>query len=326
MEKPKSILHFILIFVICFSFALGSNYILNKVTMSNMIYTTNIPRKIGASYMTYNNPFYTVINEEVSKIVKEHGDSLITLDPSMSVKKQREQIEYLIDQQVDALVVTPVDFDGLGATLKKAYEANIPVITVDTQVNDSKYVTYSIVSDNYDAGVKCAKDMMRKLDHANIVLLEHTKAESGFLRIQGFLDTIKNDSNYQVVKRIECLGQLENAMPKMEAYIDKNTDFNVVMCLNDPSALGAMAALDAKGILDGKYVYGIDGTPEAKKMIEEGKMTATVAQSPKRFGKKAGALLYEIFSTEKIKKKNYVYPVSIITKENIQKYSLEGWQ
>lgn len=326
MEKPQSILHFILIFVICFSFALGSNYILNKVTMSNMIYTTNIPRKIGASYMTYNNPFYTVINEEVSKIVKEHGDSLITLDPSMSVKKQREQIEYLIDQQVDALIVTPVDFDGLGSTLKKAYEANIPVITVDTQVNDSKYVTYSIVSDNYDAGVKCAKDMMRKLDHANIVLLEHTKAESGYLRIQGFLDTIKNDSNYQVVKRIECLGQLENAMPKMEAYIDMNTDFNVVMCLNDPSALGAMAALDAKGILNGKYVYGIDGTPEAKKMIEEGKMTATVAQSPKRFGKKAGSLLYEIFSMKKIKKKNYVYPVSIVTKENIQKYSLEGWQ
>lgn len=326
MEKPKSILHNILIFVLCLSFAIGSNYIINKVTQSNMIYSSNSPKKIGASYMTYNNPFYTVINEEVSKVVKEHGDTLLTLDPSLSLKKQKEQIEYLISQQIDALIVTPVDFDGLGSTLKKVHEANIPIITVDTQVNDSKYVTYSIVSDNYDAGVQCAQDMMSKLDQAKIVLLEHSKAQSGYLRIQGFLDTIQNNANYQVVKRIECHGQLENAMPKMEDYIDENTDFNVVMCLNDPSALGAMAALSAKGILDGKYVYGIDGTPEAKKMIEEGKMTATVAQSPKTFGKKAGSLLYEIFSNKKIKKRKYIYPVSIITKENIEDYSLEEWQ
>ena len=41
------------------------------------------------------------------------GDQLITLDPAMSLKKQKEQIQYLMDQQVDALVITPVDYDGL---------------------------------------------------------------------------------------------------------------------------------------------------------------------------------------------------------------------
>ena len=291
-----------------------------------MIYNSREPHKIGATYMTYNNTFYSVVNEEISKVVKEHGDQLITLDPAMSLKKQKEQIQYLMDQQVDALVITPVDYEGLKDLLKVVYKKNIPVIIVDTEVKQNKYVSYSIVSDNYDAGVQCAKDMMTKLDHANIVLLQHSTTRSGYLRIKGFEDTIKSNPNYKVIKRMECEGQLEVAMPKMESFIQEGKDFDVVMCLNDPSAMGAMAALSANNMLDGKFVYGIDGTPEAKEMVEEGKMAATVAQSQKTFGKKAGETIYKLFSQKTIQNKNEVSPVQIITKDNVQDYSTEGWQ
>ena len=125
---------------------------------------------------------------------------------------------------------------------------------------------------------------------------------------------------------MECEGQLEKAMPKMEDFIKENKPFDVVMCLNDPSAMGAMAALSSNDMLEGKFVYGIDGTPEAKEMVLEGKMAATVAQSPKTFGKKAIEVIYKIFSQETIKNKNEVSPVQIITKDNVQDYSTEGWQ
>ena len=291
-----------------------------------MIYNSREPRKIGATYMTYNNTFYSVVNDEISKVVKEHGDQLITLDSAMSLKKQKEQIQYLMDQQVEALVITPVDYEGLKEDLKLVYKKHIPVIIVDTEVKHNKNVTYSIVSDNYDAGVQCAKDMMTKLNHANIVLLQHSTTRSGYLRIKGFEDTIQSNENYKVIKRMECEGQLEVAMPKMESFIQEGKDFDVVMCLNDPSAMGAMAALSANNMLDGKFVYGIDGTPEAKEMVAEGKMAATVAQSPKTFGKKAGEVIYKLFSQETIKNKNEMSPVQIITKENVQDYSTEGWQ
>lgn len=326
MEKPKSFVYIIFCFAICLAFAVGSNYLINMIIQTNMIYNSNEPRKIGATYMTYNNTFYSVVNEEISKVVKEHGDQLIALDPAMSLKKQKEQIQYLIDQQVDALVIAPVDYEGLKDSLKLVYKKHIPVIIVDTEVKQNKYVTYSIVSDNYDAGVQCAKDMMRKLDHANIVLLAHSTTRSGYLRIKGFEDTIQSNENYKVVKRMECEGQLEKAMPKMEDFIKENKPFDVVMCLNDPSAMGAMAALSSNDMLEGKFMYGIDGTPEAKEMVLEDKMAATVAQSPKTFGKKAIEVIYKIFSQETIKNKNEVSPVQIITKDNVQDYSTEGWQ
>lgn len=326
MEKPKSFAYIIFCLTICLAFAVGSNYFINTITQANMIYNSREPRKIGATYMTYNNTFYSVVNDEISKVVKEHGDQLITLDSAMSLKKQKEQIQYLMDQQVEALVITPVDYEGLKEDLKLVYKKHIPVIIVDTEVKHNKNVTYSIVSDNYDAGVQCAKDMMTKLNHANIVLLQHSTTRSGYLRIKGFEDTIQSNENYKVIKRMECEGQLEVAMPKMESFIQEGKDFDVVMCLNDPSAMGAMAALLANNMLDGKFVYGIDGTPEAKEMVAEGKMAATVAQSPKTFGKKAGEVIYKLFSQETIKNKNEMSPVQIITKENVQDYSTEGWQ
>ena len=154
----------------------------------------------------------------------------------------------------------------------------------------------------------------------------NSTTQSGYLRIKGFEDTIQSNSNYKVVQRMECEGQLEEAMPKMESFIEEGIEFDVVMCLNDPSAMGAMAALSSNNMLEGKYVYGIDGTPEAKEMVSEGKMAATVAQSPKTFGKKTGEVIYKMFSQEKIKNKNEVNPVQIITKNNVHDYSTEGWQ
>ena len=52
MEKPKSFVYIIFCLTICLAFAVGSNYLINTITQANMIYNSNEPRKIGATYMT----------------------------------------------------------------------------------------------------------------------------------------------------------------------------------------------------------------------------------------------------------------------------------
>lgn len=326
MERPKSVVYVIISTIICLVVAIATTWGVGRLTSANTLYGSSTPKKIGVTYMTYNNPFYTVINEELTKIVEDNGDTLITLDPALSLKKQKKQMESLIEKKVDLIVLTPVDFEGLEPMIKKAYKANIPVVVVDTNVKSSKYITYSVVSDNYNAGVQCAQDMIKNLDSAKIVLLEHSTANSAYLRIQGFKDTIEKYSEYEIVEEIECHGQLEIAMPKMESFLDEGKDFNVVMCLNDPSALGAMAALEEKNELDGVFVYGVDGTPETKKLISEGKMQATVAQYPKKMGEEIGEVIYKIFNNEQLDGAEDIMDVQIITKENISEFSLEGWQ
>ena len=294
---------------------------------SNWIYSTNgiqNQRKIGATYMTMNNTYFKVINQEIRYTVEEKGDVLITRDPALNLDKQIEEIYDFINMKVDAIFINAVDWRGIKPALEDAKKAGIIIIAIDTDVYDEELIDCTILSDNYNAGVECAKDLMKNSKDANIILLEHTIAKSAIDRIKGFEDTIRNNDNYKVVARSNCDGQLETAMPVVEDLLNEAPDANVIMALNDPSALGAIMALEQKNIKNIK-VYGIDGSPDGKRMIEDNKMTATVAQSPKNIGRISGEKLYELFEGKSIDKK-IIVPVEIINSENIDEYKIDAWQ
>lgn len=296
-------------------------------TVTYNIYTAPVVKHkiFGVSYMTMNNPFYKIINNEILKVVEKNNDTLITLDPELDVDKQNEQIYKFIDAKVDGIFINPIDFEQIEPALQAAKRANIPVIIIDAPVSDESLVNCTIVSDNYDAGVQCAKDMMERLDSANIVLLKHTTAKSAKERIEGFLSVIDNNEKYKVINEAECDGQLEIAMPKMQEIIEETPDIDVVMALNDPSALGALAALEKNNKND-VMVYGIDGTPEIKALIGRNQMiVGTVAQSPIKMGQIAVENMYNILNGKKIEK-NIIIPISLINKENLFKYDEDRWQ
>lgn len=296
-------------------------------TVTYNIYTAPVAKHkiFGVSYMTMNNPFYKIINNEILKVVEKNNDTLITLDPELDVDKQNEQIYKFIDAKVDGIFINPIDFEQIEPALQAAKRANIPVIIIDAPVSDESLVNCTIVSDNYDAGVQCAKDMMERLDSANIVLLKHTTAKSAKERIEGFLSVIDNNEKYKVINEAECDGQLEIAMPKMQEIIEETPDIDVVMALNDPSALGALAALEKNNKND-VMVYGIDGTPEIKALIGRNQMiVGTVAQSPIKMGQIAVENMYNILNGKKVEK-NIIIPISLINKENLFKYDEDRWQ
>lgn len=282
-------------------------------------------RKVfGATYMTMNNQFYKVVNNEILRQIEKKGDHLITLDPALDQKKQNEQIKYLIEQKADAIFVNPVDWKGVKSGLQAAKAAGIPVIVIDTPVYDDELVDMTVVSDNYQAGVQCAKDMMKKRKSAKIVLLTHKETKSGVDRIQGFLDTIQVHGEYQVVAEADTQGQIERALPKVEKIIEGHQDIDVIMALNDPAAMGALAALDSKNCRDGVLVYGVDGSPEAKKLIKEGMMTGTSAQLPKQMADIALDSAYQLLAGKKVQK-NRITSVEMVTEENIDQFDVNRW-
>ena len=153
--------------------------------------------KIGATYMTMNNDFYKVLNNEIDKIVEENNDILYTRDPALDVNKQTQQIESFIKKGVNVIIINPVDANNhkLIKALKKAKKAGIKIVVVDSQLSDDSSVDTTIVSDNYQAGVLCAQNLMQTQSSAKILLLEHRSAVSAVDRINGFLDTIKGLSS-----------------------------------------------------------------------------------------------------------------------------------
>ena len=251
---------------------------------------------------------------------------LETRDSAMDAKVQAKQVERFIEEKVDCILINAVDWKNIGASLEKAKKAGIPVIAVDTLVYNQSLVDGTVISDNYEAGQQCAQDLMKRRKSGKILFLVQSENKSAIDRIKGFKETLEKAGwKYEDVGDLECKGQLEVAQPLVENVLNKTKDIDVVMALNDPSAMGAMAALDAQHMLSEVLVYGADGSPEAKTMIYENRMTATSAQSPQMTGKKTVEMLYNILDG-KTAEKQFTVPVTLITKDNVDEYSLSGWQ
>lgn len=283
------------------------------------------PLRIGTTYMKMNNPFYSVIDEELRLVIESRGDILLTRDPALDQERQNEEIRDLLNENIDLLVLNPVDYREIEPALHEAHKAGVPVVVVDSQVGDPDLVACTIASDNYGAGVRCAEHLMNTRDSAKVVLLEHASTKSGRDRIQGFCDTLAAHPAYQIIGRSDSAGQLEVAMPMLDKLIAQGSVPDAVMALNDPSALGAMAALQEHGLLENTAVYGVDGAPEAKSMIREGVMTATAAQSPIRIGQITAQTVYAILNGEDYETEITV-PVELITADNVSGYDMDGWQ
>lgn len=282
-------------------------------------------KKFGATYMTTNNKFYEIINDEIRSVVESNGDILVTRDAALDKDRQMQQIYEFIKLKVKAIFINPVDWKQVKPALIAAKNAGIPVIVVDTPVYDNKLVDCTVISDNYDAGVQCAKYLMKVKPKANIMLIEHSEAKSGIDRIKGFVDTIGANKQYKIVATVDSEGQLDKAMPLVNNLIKKHTDVDAIMALNDPSALGALAALKENGLLGKVMVFGVDGSPEAKIMIRDGFMTATSAQFPNKIGYIAAEKAYDILKGKKFKK-DVMVPITLISKENVLQYEISGWK
>jgi len=281
--------------------------------------------RFGAVYMTLNNPFYEIINEEIRTAVENNGDVLISRNPELSVRRQTEEIQELLDSGIEVLFLNAVDWQQMEPALEAAYQAHVPVIVIDTNVQEDRLVACTVVSDNYMAGVQCARHLVSHAKSGQIALLKHSEAKSGVDRIQGFMDTIAPYPAFAVVDSEECQGQLEQAMPAMERMLQRHSGIDIVMALNDPSALGAMAALQNAGRPPGSVrIYGVDGAPETKQMIASGDMTATAAQSPHLIGRLAVKQAYDILAGQP-PIHLVELPTMLITRDNIGDVNIAGW-
>lgn len=307
------------------STALLAVVLFTACTYSNETEQEDVNYKFGISFMTLNNPYFVTLSDGIKDGVEANGDILIALDPALDSEKQIEQIYDLISQDVDAIFVCPVDWEAISPALYAAKEAGIPIINVDSPVHDTDLVDSVITSDNYHAGVLCAEDMMEKLDHAKIVILEHPTAKSSIDRINGFIDTIDGMDQYEVVARESSEGQLEQAMTAMAEILTRETEIDVVMALNDPTAMGALAAMQNMEWSEKVLIYGVDGAPEAKQLIADGEMTATAAQSPMDVGITAAEIAYDILDGKLVDKEIKV-EVVLINAFNVGDYGTTTWQ
>ena len=160
---------------------------------------TGQQRVFGATYMTMNNPYFQTLDAQIQGHLELRGDVLLTRDAAMDQQRQNQEIQELVDAGVCAIFMTPVEWDTSKEGVQIAAAAGVPVIVVDAPIQASELAACSVLSDNYQAGVLCARHLLSLRDSAKILLLEHITARSGADRIQGFKDTIAGHEGFEIL-------------------------------------------------------------------------------------------------------------------------------
>lgn len=243
---------------------------------------------IGFSVSTLNNPFFVTLADGTEAAAEEAGYDIITSDAQDDPTKQLNDIEDLLQQGIDVLIVNPVDSEAIVSAVESANNADIPVITVDRSSEGGEVVAH-IASDNVAGGEMAGEFIVEQLgEEGKIVELEGIPGASATReRGEGFHNIIDGIEGLEVVATQTANFDRTEGLSVMENIIQGADDIDAVFAHNDEMALGAVEALEAKGMLEDVLVVGFDATDDAVAAVEDGRMEATIAQLPELLGETA---------------------------------------
>jgi len=274
--------------------------------------------KFGVSVADQSNVFYIDILDGMKSALKD-GDELVVMDAAFDPAKQISDIEDMIQQDVDVMLIDPVDSKGIQASLEACKEAGIPIITYNSPVDDKESVVSNVASDNFMAGQLIGEALAEALGgKGEVVMLTYNVARVCLDRANGFIDAISKYPDIKIVDSQEIQPGVDTALPVMENMLQAYPELDGVFALNDPSAIGCAAAVESAGLLDKIKIVGVDGSDEGKVAISEGKMLASAAQHPVEIGRLSIETAYKVIAGEEVEADVKV-PVELINIDNWDK-------
>jgi ribose transport system substrate-binding protein len=242
--------------------------------------------RVGVSLLTKAHPFYRALEDGMRAAAAEAHLQLRIQSGEMDTAIQTAQIENFVVQRLDAIVLCPVDSQALGGAIRLANEAGIPVFTADIRSLQGD-VRSHIASNNAEGGARVAERLARALHgEGPIAILDQPGIASVQDRVDGFERALRQYPAIRVVAKLSGGGVRDQSATTMENILQAHPEIRAVFGINDASALGALAALGARGRKD-VIVVGFDADPEGRAAIRRGELLADAIQYPDRIGRTA---------------------------------------
>lgn len=280
-------------------------------------------RVFGVSFQTMNNPFFVELNDGIREVVESHGDQLDTLDAQFNSLKQKNDIFDILLKNAAGVFINPVNWEGIRGSLLQAKQKSIPCIIVDAPAKDADLALCTVASDNVEAGRLAAKALVKARPKAKVVILHHSINKACLDRVEGFQEELKKYPDVTVLDIQEGKGSAEGARPVMRDLLGRFADLDAAFPINDPSALGAISALESANKLKDVTVVSVDGSAEGINAITNGKLYSTSAQFPKEIGRMAAEAMYKHLEGKPVEKEIKVR-VELITSENADSFQKKG--
>lgn len=256
---------------------------------------------IGICFDTFTIERWVKDRDVFTYTATELGAEVNVQNANGDVEKQREQIQYFIDMEVDALVVVAVDADRIIDLLESAHERKIAIIAYDRLIMDAPVDLY-LSFDNYAVGEMMAQKILEDCgEEPKVLVIAGPESDKNVPLVMEGFQSVAKKADFRIVDEVHIEGwRAEN----VGVYFDKNPgtleEVDAVMCGND-SLAGAVVQLLAEKRLAGKVVVtGQDADLDACQRIVEGTQTMTVYKPVEQLARQAAELTVRLVQGEDI--------------------------
>lgn len=168
--------------------------------------------RIGFSQCMDNHPWRDAMNNSMKLQASLHSNVELSIyEARVNANTQIKHIEKMIEDEMDAIIVSPLEPNLITAVVEKAYAKGIPVILIDRKINSANYTAY-IGADNIEIGRNAAK----------FIAAAANKPINVRLSVMDFGVVLysKCSSNLKNIKRVNFGAPSGNAIDKVEAILD----------------------------------------------------------------------------------------------------------
>lgn len=283
--------------------------------------------RIALIMKTLTNPFFVEMEKGAREAEEEFNVELIvkTGAKETSIEQQIAIVRQLIEDEIDAIVIAPASSTELVPVLAEAQAAGIPIVNIDNRLDpdlsqkmglidvpfisvdneQGAYLSAKALSDHFDTPVQAAiLEGIRSADNAQ---QRKAGAERAFAENPNLEVVISETANWKIDEAYELARTI---------FVD-HPDIKAIFCANDMMALGVLQYLQEEGRSD-VLVAAFDALDEAKAVLDEGILIATIDQNAAWQGYKGIEVAVRLLEGEQIQGEELV-DVLLVTAETLNR-------
>lgn len=198
---------------------------------------------------------------------------------------QNRMVAEAVDAGAEALVFSAIDYENNAAAIDAAAAAGVRIVAIDSNVDSAAVQTY-IGTDNYAAGQMAAQAALDAVDGELTVGIVNYDISSanGQERERGARNLFEESGRAQVAARINTLAEAGRAQADTEELLRAHPDINVLLAFNEPTSVGAAAAVAAQDLSDAVFLVGFDSNLATVEGLQNGSVDALIVQNPYAMG------------------------------------------
>jgi ribose transport system substrate-binding protein len=279
--------------------------------------------EIAVIVKTTNSNYWQNVNKGAAAAIKGQSEHTMTFDGPASesaVADEVNMVDNAVNRGVAGIVLAPSDPDALVPAVKRANDAGIPVVIIDSILGkdgDGAYQAF-LSTDNCAAGKMAASQMIKLTGgEGKVAVMSYIAGVGSEIgRVGCFVDTLKAQSKISIVGPYYSQSQMATALNQTTDVLAANPDLKGIFGANEPTAVGMGRAIQQAGKAGRIAAIGFDGNEDLQAFVRDGTLNGTLVQGSFQMGELGVKAILDLLAGKTVEKQIDT-GVVLVTKDNL---------